>query len=52
MISLRRRSEICCAIIIASPRLLLLYEPSAGMTHEEIFRLVDDILGIKRRMET
>ena len=42
----RRRIEICRAMI-SQPKLLLLDEPSAGMTQEETTELLDDILQIR-----
>ncbi len=44
----RRRIEICRALISA-PRLMLLDEPSAGMTHDETTELMNDILLVRER---
>jgi branched-chain amino acid transport system ATP-binding protein/sulfate-transporting ATPase len=46
----RRRIEICRALI-SRPRLMLLDEPSAGMTREETRELMDDILLARERIE-
>ncbi len=43
----RRRVEICRAMAM-NPRLLLLDEPSAGMTPEEISELMEDIIKVQR----
>jgi ABC-type branched-subunit amino acid transport system ATPase component len=45
----RRRIEVCRALV-GRPKLLLLDEPSAGMTHEETHELMDDILAIRHRI--
>jgi branched-chain amino acid transport system ATP-binding protein/sulfate-transporting ATPase len=46
----RRRIEVCRALI-SRPKLLLLDEPSAGMTHDETTQLMDDIFQVKDRVE-
>ena len=46
----RRRIEVCRALI-SQPRLLLLDEPSAGMTHDETRHLMDDILPVRRQLD-
>ena len=45
----RRRIEICRALI-SRPRLVLLDEPSAGMTHDETRHLMDDIMTVRTRI--
>ena len=44
----RRRVEVCRALI-SEPKILLLDEPSAGMTHEETRALMDDLLASRER---
>lgn len=47
----RRRVEICRALI-GRPRILLLDEPSAGMTHDETGELMDDLLAAREQLPT
>lgn len=46
----RRRIEVCRALM-SRPRLLLLDEPSAGMTHDETDALMDDILQVRKKLD-
>ena len=46
----RRRVEVCRALI-GRPKLLLLDEPSAGMTHDETAQLMDEIMVVRREMD-
>jgi branched-chain amino acid transport system ATP-binding protein len=45
----RRRVEICRALI-GKPRILLLDEPSAGMTHDETEELMEDLLASREQL--
>ncbi|MDP3668662.1 MAG: ATP-binding cassette domain-containing protein [Telluria sp.] len=45
----RRRIEVCRALL-SEPRLLLLDEPSAGMTHDETDALMEDILQVRGKL--
>ena len=45
----RRRIEVCRALM-SHPRLLLLDEPSAGMTHDETHELMNDILDVRAKL--
>ncbi|MBS0531924.1 MAG: ABC transporter ATP-binding protein [Proteobacteria bacterium] len=45
----RRRLEICRALI-GRPKIVLLDEPSAGMTHDETNQLMNEILEVRRNL--
>jgi branched-chain amino acid transport system ATP-binding protein len=45
----RRRIEVCRALL-SQPRLLLLDEPSAGMTHDETDALMEDIMQVRDKV--
>jgi ABC-type branched-subunit amino acid transport system ATPase component len=45
----RRRVEVCRALV-SHPRIVLLDEPSAGMTHDETRELMDDIMAVRGRL--
>ncbi len=45
----RRRVEICRALV-SEPRILLLDEPSAGMTQDETHELMDDLMAARARL--
>jgi ABC-type branched-subunit amino acid transport system ATPase component len=47
----RRRIEVCRALM-SQPRLLLLDEPSAGMTHDETDALMQDIMQVRSKLKT
>ena len=45
-----RRIEVCRALL-SGPRLLLLDDPSAGMTHDETDELMQDILQVRGKLD-